>query len=130
MDVVLGLRNPFPLMTVRGTDTRVLKWTFRRQHETVICQLGLNSDHSAYELRLNPSWDLQAVTTEIYEGAPPGLQDPINVVTFSEDGGRTALSILMVVESREVRDMIIDSGMEGGMQEGMDLLEQIARELA
>ena len=69
------------------------------------------------------------VTTEVYEGAPPGLQDPINVVTFSEDGGRTALSILMVVESREVRDMIIDSGMEGGMQEGMDLLEQIAREL-
>ena len=74
--------------------------------------------------------DERIVTTEVYEGAPPGLQDPINVVTFSEDGGRTALSILMVVESREVRDMIIDSGMEGGMQEGMDLLEQIARELA
>ena len=70
------------------------------------------------------------VTTEVYEGAPPGLEDPINVVTFQESDGRTTLSILMVVESREVRDMIIDSGMEGGMQEGMDLLEQIARELA
>ena len=70
------------------------------------------------------------VTTEIYEGAPPGLQDPINIVDFIERDGRTTLSILMQVESREVRDMIIDSGMEGGMQEGMDLLEQIARELA
>ena len=70
------------------------------------------------------------VTTEVYEGAPPGLEDPINIVTFAEDGGRTTLTILMRVESREVRDMIIDSGMEGGMQEGMDLLEQIARELA
>ena len=29
-----------------------------------------------------------------------------------------------------MRDMIIDSGMEGGMQEGMDILEQIAIELA
>jgi uncharacterized protein YndB with AHSA1/START domain len=70
------------------------------------------------------------VTTEVYEGAPPGLEDPINIVTFEESGGRTTLTILMRVESREVRDMIIDSGMEGGMQEGMDLLEQIARELA
>ena len=70
------------------------------------------------------------VTTEVYEGAPPGLEDPINIVTFEELGGRTTLTILMKVESREVRDMIIDSGMEGGLQEGMDLLEQVARELA
>ena len=51
-------------------------------------------------------------------------------MTFEESGGRTTLTIVMKVESREVRDMIIDSGMEGGLQEGMDLLEQIARELA
>ena len=70
------------------------------------------------------------VTTEVYEGAPPGLEDPINIVTFEESGGRTTLTIVVKVESREVRDMIIDSGMEGGLQEGMDLLEQIARELA
>jgi uncharacterized protein YndB with AHSA1/START domain len=70
------------------------------------------------------------VTTEVYEDAPPGLEDPINIVTFEEAGGRTTLSIVMKVESREVRDMIIDSGMEGGLQEGMDILEQIARELA
>ena len=70
------------------------------------------------------------MTTEVYEGAPPGLADPIDIVTFEERDGRTTLSILMTVESREVRDMIIDSGMEGGMQEGMDLLEQVARELA
>jgi uncharacterized protein YndB with AHSA1/START domain len=70
------------------------------------------------------------VTTEVYEGAPPGLEDPINIVTFEESGGRTTLSILMQVESREVRDMIIGTGMEGGMQEGMDLLEQVVRELA
>ena len=40
--------------------------------------------------------------------------------------GRTTLDLLTRVSSREVRDMIIDSGMEGGMQEGMDLLEEIA----
>ena len=29
----------------------------------------------------------------------------------------------------EIRDMIIESGMEGGMQEGMDMLEEVAVEL-
>ena len=70
------------------------------------------------------------VTTEVYEGAPEGTAPALNIVTFEESDGRTTLTILMRVESREVRDMIIGTGMEGGMQEGMDLLEQIARELA
>jgi uncharacterized protein YndB with AHSA1/START domain len=67
------------------------------------------------------------VTTEVYEGIPDGDDDPaLNIVTFSEVGGRTTLSLLMQVTSKEIRDIIIDSGMEGGMQEGMDLLEQVA----
>ena len=74
--------------------------------------------------------DERLVNTEVYEGAPPGVEPALNVVTFEEAGGRTTLAILTRVESREVRDIIIDSGMEGGVQEGMDILEQIARELA
>jgi uncharacterized protein YndB with AHSA1/START domain len=70
------------------------------------------------------------VTTEAYEGAPPGSAPALNIVTFEESDGRTTLTILMRVVSREVRDMIIGTGMEGGMQEGMDLLEEVARELA
>jgi uncharacterized protein YndB with AHSA1/START domain len=67
------------------------------------------------------------VNTEVYEGIPGGDDDPaLNLVTFTEVDGRTILDLLTRVSSREVRDMIIDSGMEGGMQEGMDLLEEIA----
>jgi uncharacterized protein YndB with AHSA1/START domain len=65
------------------------------------------------------------VTTEVYEGAPEG-EPPLNIVTFTEEDGRTTLTLLVECPSREVRDAIIDSGMEGGMQEGMDLLEQVA----
>ena len=32
----------------------------------------------------------------------------------------------MECPSKEVRDAIIDSGMEGGMQEQMDVLEELA----
>jgi uncharacterized protein YndB with AHSA1/START domain len=65
------------------------------------------------------------VTTEVYEGAPDG-EAPLNIVTFTEVDGRTILTLLVQCASKEVRDMIIDSGMEAGMQEGMDLLEQVA----
>jgi uncharacterized protein YndB with AHSA1/START domain len=69
------------------------------------------------------------VNTEVYEGAPEGGA-ALNLVTFTETDGRTTLELLTRVDSREVRDMIIGSGMEGGMQEGMDLLEQLAVSLA
>jgi uncharacterized protein YndB with AHSA1/START domain len=67
------------------------------------------------------------VTTEIYEGAEAAdAEPPLNIVTFAEEDGRTTLTLLVECGSKEVRDAIIGSGMEGGMQEGMDLLEEVA----
>jgi uncharacterized protein YndB with AHSA1/START domain len=73
--------------------------------------------------------DERIVSTEVYEGAPEG-GPAVNLITFSEADGRTTFAILMQLESRAVRDIIIASGMETGMQEGMDLLEEIAISLA
>ena len=69
------------------------------------------------------------VTTEVYEGLPEDQQpeeDVVNIVSFTEADGRTTLTLLVQTPSKDVRDAIINSGMEGGMQEGMDLLEQVA----
>jgi uncharacterized protein YndB with AHSA1/START domain len=71
------------------------------------------------------------VSSEVYE--TPGASDDdaaITTTTFAGSGDRTSLSILMETGSREVRDAIIESGMEGGMQEQMDLLEELAASLA
>jgi uncharacterized protein YndB with AHSA1/START domain len=70
------------------------------------------------------------VTTEVFEGVPAAEDDVVNTVTLEESGGRTTLKLLSDCSSRELRDMIIESGMEGGMQEGFDLLEEVARSLA
>jgi uncharacterized protein YndB with AHSA1/START domain len=67
------------------------------------------------------------VSTEIFEGAPEA--EAVVTHTFTEKGGRTTLTILMELPNREIRDTIIDSGMEAGMQESMDHLEQVARSL-
>ena len=48
---------------------RILRWTFRRDQETVVCELGLNGDESAYELRLNPPWNPAGPTTELFDDA-------------------------------------------------------------
>jgi hypothetical protein len=39
---------------------------------------------------------------------------------------RTTLELLVQCPSRAVRDLIIDSGMESGLQDALDLLEQVA----
>jgi uncharacterized protein YndB with AHSA1/START domain len=69
------------------------------------------------------------VSTEVYEGMPQGEgpeQGTLNTATFAEADGRTTLTILVEAPSKEIRDAIIDSGMEAGMQDAMDLLEQVA----
>jgi uncharacterized protein YndB with AHSA1/START domain len=67
------------------------------------------------------------VTTEVFEGSdlPADAEPPLNIVTFDEVDGRTTLTILVQCPTKELRDTIVDSGMEAGMQEGMDLLEQL-----
>jgi uncharacterized protein YndB with AHSA1/START domain len=67
------------------------------------------------------------VSTEAYEGIPnPDENATVNTVTFDETDGRTAVTVLVDAPSKEVRDAIIESGMEAGMQDAYDLLEQIA----
>jgi uncharacterized protein YndB with AHSA1/START domain len=71
------------------------------------------------------------VATEVYEGMPPdeapgGGEPPVTIVTFAEADGRTTLTQLMQCHTKELRDLILESGMESGMQESMDALEQVA----
>ena len=69
------------------------------------------------------------VTTEVFEGAPEPDEPVLNVLTFTEVDGRTRLELLIQAHSLQVRDLIVGSGMETGLQEGLDILEEIAIEL-
>jgi len=70
------------------------------------------------------------VSTEVFEGAPvpdPDAAGTVNTLTLTETDGRTALEVLVQAPSKEVRDAIIESGMENGLQDALDLLEQVAQ---
>ncbi|HEY0606852.1 MAG TPA: SRPBCC family protein [Herpetosiphonaceae bacterium] len=69
------------------------------------------------------------VCTEVYEGYPEPDAEALNTMTFAAKDGRTTLSILVQHKSQEHRDAHINSGMASGMQDAMDLLEQLVIEL-
>jgi len=67
------------------------------------------------------------VASEIYEAMPPG--EAMNTLTFTEVDGRTIVTILMQHTSKEDRDAHINTGIEAGVPEAMDVLEQVAASL-
>jgi uncharacterized protein YndB with AHSA1/START domain len=74
--------------------------------------------------------DERIVSTETYEGLPEGASEEegstVNTATFTESDGRTTLTILVQAPNRVTRDAIIESGMEAGLQDALDLLEEVA----
>ena len=71
------------------------------------------------------------VNTEAYDTGPgaeeaSAFEPTVVTTTFEDVGGRTLFTQLTECHSAEVRDMIVASGMEAGMQESMDRLEHVA----
>ncbi|HZN21274.1 MAG TPA: SRPBCC family protein [Gaiellaceae bacterium] len=70
------------------------------------------------------------VSTETYEGVPEGVSEAdattLNTATFTEADGRTTVTILVQAPSKASRDAIVESGMEAGLQDALDLLEEVA----
>ena len=75
----------------------------------------------------------RVVSTETYEGIPEDVSEEdattVNTATFVEEDGRTTLTILVQAPSQATRDAIVESGMEDGLQDALDLLEGIAQSL-
>lgn len=72
--------------------------------------------------------DQRIVSTEVFEGFPDAAA--LTTTTLIEVDRRTTMTVLVEHSSKEHRDGHIDSGMESGMQESYDKLEQVARSLA
>ncbi|MDP1849076.1 MAG: SRPBCC family protein [Solirubrobacteraceae bacterium] len=130
------------------TPELVRRWWTSGRGEMTTCEIDLRVGgawryvmlaHGEFEVAFHGEFreiveNERLVTTEVYEmpdAPPPAPEDePLNIVTLTESGGRTTLEIVVKTTSKELRDLIVGSGMEEGMQDGMDLLEQIAIEMA
>jgi uncharacterized protein YndB with AHSA1/START domain len=105
-------------MTVAEIDLRVGgKWRY-----VMVADGGIEVGFHGEYREIVPNERI--VSTEIYEGYPD--EEAVNTATFTEVDGRTTLEILVQHSSKEARDAHIDSGMEAGLQDALDLLEQVA----
>ncbi len=75
-----------------------------------------------------PSLDEGILRTFEFEGAPGHVS--LEKATFEERGGTTVLRAHAVYQSVEDRDAVLQSGMEDGVRESMDRLEELLAGLA
>lgn len=94
------------------------EWRFVQQDP----QGNLHAFHGVYHEVRFPQ---RIVQTFEYEGAPGHVQ--LETLTLEEIGGRTKLTAHSVFQSVEARDGMVEAGMEGGFNEGMERLTAYLR---
>jgi uncharacterized protein YndB with AHSA1/START domain len=110
-------------MTVCEIDLRVGgRWRY-----AIVTQDGMEVGFHGEYREIVPNERL--VSTEAYEGIPDAdAHAALDTMTLTEADGRTLVSILVEHPTKQGRDMHIESGMEDGLQDALDLLEQVAAE--
>jgi uncharacterized protein YndB with AHSA1/START domain len=121
----------------------VTRWWNAKRGEVTVCEIDLREGGKWRSVMVTPDGfevafhgeyreivpNERIVSTEVYEGVPdpdPDANATVNTVTLTEQDGRTTMKVLVDCPSAEVRDAIIESGMEAGMQDAYDLLEEVA----
>jgi uncharacterized protein YndB with AHSA1/START domain len=123
------------------TPELVKRWWGGKRGEVTLAEIDLRvGGHWRYVMTANGGFEVgfhgefreivpeeRLVHTEVFEGVPDGDAAPAVVTNvFTEKDGRTTVTMLTDLPSKEVRDAIVETGMEGGMQEALDALERVA----
>lgn len=137
-----GFDAPKDLLYTAYTSPELVKrWWAGQRGEVTECEIDLRVGgqwryvmlaHGQFEVAFHGEYreivpNERIVSTEVYEGAPEA--PALATTTFIEAGGRTTLAILVRHTSQENRDAHLNSGMEAGTNESLDLLEQVALSL-
>ena len=123
------------------TPELVRRWWTARRGEMTTCEIDLRVGgmwryamvaDGGFEVAFHGEYreivpNERLVSTEVYEGIPDAEENAaLDTLTLAEVDGRTTLTVLVQHRTKEGRDAHIESGMEAGMQDAMDLLEQVA----
>lgn len=126
------------------TPELVRRWWHAKRGEVTVCEIDLRVGGKwryamvtpdGFEVAFHGEYreivpNERLVTTETYEGLPEGVSEEdgstLNTATFEKADGRTSVTLLIQAANKTSRDAIIESGMEDGLQDALDLLEEIA----
>src|SRR5262245_21642108 len=112
------------------------------EHSVSVCEIDLRPGGRWRFVGRGPKGDFPAfygvyreisppdrlVYTEIFEPFPDA--ESLVTAVLTEEGGNTRLTVTCLYPSREVRDIVIDSGMERGAGISYDRLEDLVAELS
>ena len=120
----------------------VRRWWHANRGEMTICDIDLRVGGSwRYVMATPEGFEVafhgeyrelvpheRIVTTEVYEPVPDA--EAVDTVEFSEVDCRTTITMVVQHQRKEFRDMHVESGMEDGLQDALNLLEQVAQSLS
>ena len=127
------------------TPELVRRWWHANRGEMTVCEMDLRVGGSwRYAMVTPDSVEVgfhgeyreiepfeRLVSTEAYEGIPDAdAHAAVDTLTLAEIGDHTLMTVLVEHPTKEGRDMHVESGMEDGMQDAMDLLEEAVAALA
>lgn len=124
------------------TPDLLRRWLGPRTWEMTLCEIDLREGgawryvmrgpegaemvmHGVYREVIPPE---RLVTTEAFDDNWTG-GETLNTTVFDEHDGVTTVTTTVVYASAEARDGVLGSGMEHGMAEGFDRLDQILAEV-
>jgi uncharacterized protein YndB with AHSA1/START domain len=120
----------------------VRRWWHAGRGEMTVCEIDLRAGGSWRYVMVTPDGTEVAfhgeyrevvpgkriVQTEIYDPFPDAAA--VDTLEFEDIDGRTRVTMLVQHQRKEHRDMHVESGMEDGLQDALDLLEGVAQSLA
>ena len=123
------------------TPELVKRWWTARRGEMTVVEIDLRVGgawryvmvaHGGFEVAFHGEYreiapNERLVSTEVFEGMPDA--EALDTTTFTEVNGRTIMEILVQHTSKEHRDAHINSGMEDGLQDAMQLLDEVVASL-
>ena len=108
----------------RGTTTIVDEMDVRTGGRWRFVTRGSDGNESAFRGAYREVTPPERIV-QTFEWEPMAGHVSVETATFEDLGGRTRLSIVSVVDTMEARDAMIASGMETGVVEGYERLDEL-----
>ena len=115
----------------------IRQWWGAGHGEVTICEVDLRVGGRWHFAQVTPGGEEVSFSGEYRELDPPGrivhtevfdnIQSPAALVetTYTEEAGSTTLRAVITYDSPQSVDMVLASGMEGGLNDSYDALEQL-----
>ena len=120
----------------------IRRWWGAGHGEVTTCEVDLRVGGRWHFAQTNPGGEEVSFSGEYRELDPPArmvhtevfdnIQSPPSLIetTFTEQDGVTTLRAIITYDSAQTVDMVLASGMEGGLNDSYDALEKVAQGLA